>query len=434
MNTPEKSRFGERLQNARERAGWSQKLLSEKAGISRVTLASWESGNSAPDSGMALKLAKELDADAFEFFLLATHQKAVTTDSLTPELQRFVIELLEEKGMLASRHDSLRKPAGHLSLVDSLRAFSPMVMFTGDKREDPPKSAGDLLAFSNSSLDERWLCSLRLPPDTEKISDKVIMTAPEKWLRENFGNKHILCIGSGAANLYSREFNDSFLFRFNITRASKASWEENRDNIKRMSQYQLVEFAQKQRDRLKYEMHRFKPPGFVDYNYRYLTLGVDLPQDMDFGVVSLGRNPWAAKGDAKFAILAAGVHLPGTAHAVKFLADPKNFEDHPFGGVIDVEVPAVEHRGSDIPWYEKIGKCKAYWHSAGSEPLAYTPEKLRKNLSNWLKQLEKGQLEVDVALNKAEIERHIETIDLLANAKVQQRRFASGSELETGVH
>jgi hypothetical protein len=260
------------------------------------------------------------------------------------------------------------------------------------------------------------------------------MTAPEKWLRENLGNKHILCVGSGAANLYAREFNDSFLFRFNITRASKASWEENRDKIKKMPQYELVDYAQKQRDRLKYEMHRFKPPGFVDYNYEYLTLGVDLPQDMDFGVISLGRNPWAAKSDPKFAILAAGVHLPGTAHAVKFLSDPTNFEEHPFGGVIDVEVPAVEHRGADIPWYEKIGKCKAYWHSAGSKPLTYTPEKLRKSLQNWLKQLEKGQLEVDVALNKAEIERHIDTIDMLAYAKVQQQKLsaANGVEEESG--
>src|SRR5271170_862745 len=70
------------------------------------------------------------------------------------------------------------------TLVDWPRAFLPLIVFVGDRRELPPKSPADLLAASASMGDLYYLPRLRLPFDTEIRSDKTCVIASPDSLRQ----------------------------------------------------------------------------------------------------------------------------------------------------------------------------------------------------------------------------------------------------------
>ena len=53
--------IGENIQFLRKAKNWSQESLAEKIGVSRQTVAKWESGESAPDLEMAERLSGALD-------------------------------------------------------------------------------------------------------------------------------------------------------------------------------------------------------------------------------------------------------------------------------------------------------------------------------------------------------------------------------------
>jgi transcriptional regulator with XRE-family HTH domain len=411
--------LADRVKAARARLGFTQETIGKKLGVSRVVVANWESGKASPEADRAVKLASLLNEDAATCLLLADLQRSAASDMPDSELLKVVNGLLLASGRLGSKQSERGGPQTHLSLVDFPEAFSPMVVVVGDKREVEPQNAGDLFVFSASPTDDRWLLTLGLPPETEKISDKVLMTAhsdPE-WLAE-LGKKNILCIGSPASNLFSREYNEQFLFRFAVSREAKRLWEKKRDMMYKLEKpVDLTEFYLANRDDLKQIMRLFKPPGFIDFNYRHLRLGIDVGQDMDFAVISIGRNPFSAPGDHLFAILVAGIHHPGTANAVRFLADPSNFVEHPFGGILEVQVPSKEFRREDVKWHEKIGKCQINWHCAGSGDarLTYNPADLLAKLREWLGRID--NIATDVTITRDEIESHIDLIEQLAAAK-----------------
>ena len=187
-----------------------------------------------------------------------------------------------------------------------------------------------------------------------------------RWLREKLGERHIMFIGSPASNLFSRD-NNEFLFRFAISREAQVKWEAKRKEMKDLKTLaDLSKFHLASLPDLKQTMRLFKPAGFIDFNYRHLRVGMDVSSKKDFAVISLGCNPFAKPGSHYFAILVAGVHHPGTANAVKFLATPSNFEKHPFGGILEVDVPSKNEEDKDIAWHNKIEKCDIDWHRAGS--------------------------------------------------------------------
>lgn len=174
------------------------------------------------------------------------------------------------------------------------------------------------------------------------------------------------------------------------------------------SRADLLNARQDERADLRYMMRMFMSPGFVDFNYSNVKLGIDLRHNRDFAVVSLGRNFYAEPGERYFSVLAAGVHHPGTAHAVKHLGDPSHFVDHPFGGILEVQVPDDNEPNPDeVPWHDKIDKSRAYWHTAG-KGLEYTPQKLLDRL----KEME-GGIPTDVYIGQDEIKQHIELVELL---------------------
>ena len=413
-----KNCFGIRLRNARTGRDYSQQQLAERIHKTRVVIANYETGKASPEPDIAIKLAKILGEDSAEYLLLSILQRVSSVQNTVDEhLLEIVNQLLKTK-RAATNHSTLAGLQTHLSLMDFPNAFTPLTVVVGDKREEEPQNTGDLFVFSASTVDDRWLSSLGLPPDTEKISDKVLMTAEndKNWLKKHFGERHILCIGSPASNLFARIYNNSFLFRFAISRETQEKWQENVGEIRKLqTEASLLKFHEDHRADLKQKMRLFKPPGFVDFNYKHLRVGMDLSQGKDFAVVSLGVNPFADPEAPYFAILAAGVHHPGTAHAVKFLAEPANFEKHPFGGVLEVEVPSKNVDPRDIFWHNKIEASKIYWHTVGEDKLEYTPAVLLKKLEDWIGRL--SNVVSDVILTPEELKGHITLIHKLATTK-----------------
>lgn len=407
------------MRQARERSDLSQAALAERIAVSRVIIASYETGKAAPELGRAVRLAEILAEDPQEFLLLAAIQRERDAIQESATFASTIEDLLRKAGRKFPRTLASVGPPTHASLLDFPGGYTPLTIIVGDKREDEPKNAGDLFVFSSSTVDDRWLSGLGLERETEKISDKVIMTADDEWLRERFGSTHILAIGSPASNLFTREFNECFLFRFAISVETKRKWEEKRGILKELrTPAALARFKEVSRADLRQTMRLFKQPGFVDFNFSNLKLGIDPAENRDFAVVSLGRNPYAARHAPYFAILAAGVHHPGTAHAVKMLGEPLLFERHPFGGILEVQVPSDDFNRDAVPWHEKIKKSKATWHRAGAESLEYTPEELLQRLDAWLPRVEKGEIVTDVALSADELKGHVALIELLVGAKV----------------
>jgi hypothetical protein len=76
--------------------------------------------------------------------------------------------------------------------------------------------------------------------------------------------------------------------------------------------------------------------GIIDPTYQpYVLRAVAPPPSSDFGVISIARNPFA-EDDSVVAILVAGFHMFGTAHAIRMLSQRTDFETHPYGGVLRV--------------------------------------------------------------------------------------------------
>ena len=58
--------IGENILTLRKKRNWSQETLAEKVGVSRQTIAKWESGESAPDLEMGERLSDALDVSLDE--------------------------------------------------------------------------------------------------------------------------------------------------------------------------------------------------------------------------------------------------------------------------------------------------------------------------------------------------------------------------------
>ena len=60
--------FGQRIRDARIRLGLNQASLAMKAGVSRNTVAGWETGHSRPDLGTVPALCRALEMTPDDFF------------------------------------------------------------------------------------------------------------------------------------------------------------------------------------------------------------------------------------------------------------------------------------------------------------------------------------------------------------------------------
>ena len=65
--------------------------------------------------------------------------------------------------------------------------FQPLVVVTGDRREVPPQSIGDVLSYSVSNTDFIYMNYMKLQ-ESLTLSDKQFVIESEDDLRQRFGS------------------------------------------------------------------------------------------------------------------------------------------------------------------------------------------------------------------------------------------------------
>lgn len=333
-----------------------QKELARRIGVTSSYISQVESGVTVPKDEKLVEFARALHAEERlpELLLRAAHDRVSDEAGGEPARRAYqrVIEDVDAKGS-----DS-KSPAPRRTLEYFPRAFEPLVIVTGDRREDPPKTCGDVGALSASPIDDRYVREIPLAPNTDKISDKVFVVAEDSYLKRRFGATNLLVIGSPASNHLARIVNRGALFRFAFDpRTSREIDEIIQGGEKAMEEggvSNLKVFRDGKMAELKFIMNEFKQGGIFDPLFEtYRVRARSLRDGVDFATVTIAKHPYADSDDF-VAIMAAGFHLPGTVHAMKFLSSPLQFESHPFGGVVEV-------RMSESTWYERIEKADAVW-------------------------------------------------------------------------
>jgi len=285
--------------------------------------------------------------------------------------------------------------------------FQPLVIITGDRRENPPKSKGDILAYSVSNTDFMYLNSLNLSGLI--LSDKQFVSETEEKLMERFGKTNLLVIGSPAVNLLARRINDLSLFKFSISNETRKELDEQDDFMKEYIKteddwniyYQCLEGIvdvdtilkrfvglepniEDLKDRaelivpaflkteigenlsnqprpIKYLLHKLDKPGIYD-SLSETIRGETVSAYRDYGLISLLKNPFSNDNDF-YIIYVAGVHGPGTAKGLELLANNKAFRDHEFGGVYEVSIDRfasyfVKFQESTVRWETRAYQLK----------------------------------------------------------------------------
>lgn len=299
------------------------------------------------------------------------------------------------------------KPLGNFP-----KDFHPIVIVTGDRREIPPKSKGDLLAYSVSNTDVMYLSLLCLD-DALILSDKQFVIEPEDVLRNRFGSTNILVVGSPAVNLLARRINSQCMFRFSISKETEEELEEqnvfmnkflqyefeddlfiyhqclegitdvdtilarfvglepNIDSLREKAKRIIPEFKRTKICRdlkmhprpIRYLMHKLDRPGIFD-SLAGSNRGETIPMDKDYGLITVLPNPFSEKKEYNIAYV-AGVHGPGTALGLKLLSDKHAFKDHPFGGVYEVKINQF------VNFFEKYQNSNVRWETRAYDEQGY---------------------------------------------------------------
>jgi transcriptional regulator with XRE-family HTH domain len=413
----------------RARRHLSQNELASLAGIPNPqSISKYEGGRDIPSPPIIVRLAHALGENPKLWLLYAQLQRAAAKEA-EPSKAEATQHILSLMGVVSEQSQGQIDAASSTrrSLTQFPTSFSPLCVIVGDRREERPRHLGDLFAFSASPVDDRWLASLRLPSVTEKITDKVFLfQEPEakEWRRATFGKTNLLIIGSPAANLAARELNRHFIHRFAVPSEAEKLWstvkEEKFPTLKTPAE--LEHFEEANRQYVRRLMRKFQQPGFITYDaeatrdenvIRVVASVITEPQQ-DFATVTVGRNPFAQKGERFFAILAAGVHHPGTAWAIKFLSQPSRFERHPYGGILEVRFPSRRHDPDKIKWYQSVGLGEADWHTIGKSDLAYDHD----SLCNAIRRCLAAKIITDAPVDSAEMEEHLDLLGLLAEKTI----------------
>ena len=398
--------LGEVIARFRKLGPDNQSRLAEKLDRTKQWLGAIEVGKGIPTLEQLLRL----------------HELLVREHSQTPgsDLGSWLVRWLEarvNKDVTISKEAALKAiealypqstrsgRMGSASAVPTLEdfpyGFEDLIIICGDRRESPPKSKGDLFVDAFSSAD---LASLKTLFDKtgplEIRSDKLFMSgnlSSSDHLKQVYGQRNLIIIGSPAVNLVARTINRNAVFRFATSKGMREFlryWDEEFPEIndrklreifwdmaskwngsletsgidtnhyyeeaqKRIHPGQIEELARKVGELLtshtvkdvKASFHKY---GFVD-PVANKEQGYFLRDDNDFGVISLCPNPYSDGGNY-FCILAAGIHGPGTDMAVRVLATD-DFKEHPLGGIVEVKLD-LEAR-----WSERFSTADFTWQT-----------------------------------------------------------------------
>jgi hypothetical protein len=373
----------ERLSDLLSEHGIKQSALARTLGIAAPTVNEWlKSDGSKPADVYLVRLVHEMlalspDAKAAlvaELLVLSQAQRLfddkrwtewTARDPGANQIAAAALQLLER--VPSRRQTPGRKTSGR-TLEDFPESFYPLVIVEGDKREQSESriSAADFGAVTASPAEARWLAQLQLREDVEWLTDKVVILENIAQLRKRFGRRNLLIVGSPASNHLARRLHlgkplpgwrrAAPIFRFNIPQDVLMEVEDFLESLAPLNQKQLVgkqadpatERQVKQWIRFMFTGGVFCPTGGDDLR------AIDMRPNRDFGLITLARNPFA-DSDEFVSILVSGFHMMATAHAIRLLSEPTNFEHHPMGGVIRVRLDeqqpfGLRFDGSTAEW------------------------------------------------------------------------------------
>ena len=379
MNQPDT--LGVMIRQARLEKRFTQEELSERLDTSRTTVQYLESNLRNCSLTLLERLHRVLAPDEpLSLWALASLGRSVSkrsSDYLSEETKATALKDIAKALDFVTPRPSI--PTSR-SLTTFPRGFEPMTIVVGDRREEPPVTRGDLLAGSASTEDVRHILSLGFADPRSVIrTDKLMVnTVNEEDLRRVFGSTNLLVVGSPFVNFVSRFVNQSSAFRFGPAKVLR-TWHQSLNDLKGVDGVELEAFAtlsqgtgidaktvkeqhlthdrlsdlERLTDRLRNDSEEqslreaYRPNVLLDPVAR-TSYPAAKGFSVSYGLISLTLNPFA--DSRKYvALMVAGVHLPGTVQALKALAEA-NFEDRPFGGVIEVVHPSGQTEDSWWSW------------------------------------------------------------------------------------
>ena len=434
-----KKSLGALLIELREKRNSNQHGVAEAAGCTQKHLGDIERDQATPDPDLLLRLYLELVPEParnesllttllllwverkFEQDEESVHKKKREDDlgKLDQRIRQQTQEIIER--LVGQQHAKSHRPhpAKLRSLANFPDDFLPLTIISGDRRRFRPRSRGDVFANSASITDLMFLPQLGLPKDCMIRTDKIFALMNEEQLKREFGRTNVLVIGSPMVNLAARAFNEHCIFRFAVAPEVKEVeqklrhlsfgdnehfrifWQMAEDPLRiDLNDYQDLDVSPQELNELSEKvveifgrrtpsqyLAKFVGLEMVDPAAEVVTL--ERTEDNDFGILSLGRNPYAGNDDY-VCIMAAGISALGTAQAVLSLAR-KSFDKHPFGGILEAIT-------NDKPAPRDFEDAHSNWINREG----YEPEKVVKNLEAALKQRSKDSSLNHLSLNEIE--------------------------------
>lgn len=404
--------LGRAIRGAREKRHWNLQGVAKSIGKSKQLLSNIETGKIVPTLEVLLLLHEALiprddaERDNLLTLWLLKWVAAKAADGIkdADQLQR-VQQLLSRLSSPVSRSVSAKQRGGR-TLEDFPHGFYPMKAVFGDRREWNPKTPADIFASPVSITDLMFFHTLGFADTVPIVSDKFFVLMDDDFLRREFGQCNLLVVGSPGVNLASRVINAHAIFRFDLSAEARqfekslrefrelddlnylrVFWDMAQDPAHiNLAKYKNSGVSEEMRQKLADKVQallgtqktelmtdNFRKPGLVDAFHRYVTAKVTGDHN-DYGLISLARNPFAESDDF-VAIMVAGIHGPGTAHALRMLSKPRNFARHPFGGIIEVTL------NPRLDWPSRFEKACWQWQT---QKEGYTADELIANLENAL--------------------------------------------------
>ena len=367
--------LGTLIASGRAVRGMSQEAVGEVAGVSRNWVQALERGDKVCTYAVLEKLWQTLEPEKpISGWLMAWMERHVTSSAVLDDVSTaLALSDLDKSSKMLGHQHFRNSQVTPLTLRSFPYDFEPLTIVVGDRREIPPLTPGDLLAGSSSAEDLRYLMLLGLNDKSTIVrTDKQFVDTmnPETDIKEAFGSSNLLIVGSPFVSYLSRAMQGFTLFKWQPMPLMRI-WYNSLSQIRSLNGSELRVFSaldespsisvsalrklgepavtdqrindirglatslrQGHREPLK-ELYR--PTGAVD-PLGQIVYPASRGVQRSSAIISLCRNPFS-DSDRYVAITVAGVHLPGTVSALKAMATEDFFDDHPFGGVLDVYHP-----------------------------------------------------------------------------------------------
>jgi hypothetical protein len=188
-------------------------------------------------------------------------------------------------------------------------------------------------------------------------NDKIVSaTSSDNEIPDYLRTRHLLIIGSPFCNLMARKVNNNTFFRFNIDKDTLHEINRHEDSIRGIErrQKELQKILQNLADQHDEWKIHLRGAGFIDPIRQQKNAGAFAGRDDDYATVSFCRHPYSKE---HYAVIVAGLHLPGTMAGVRALAEPPEpdfFVSRPLGGILKTIIPMGD-------WYERLTRSDVEW-------------------------------------------------------------------------